>query len=234
MGFGSVNVGYSPEGNVPGGVVVLGSDGKIPDALIPDGYATLGSDGKLAESQRWEIDAYTKEETDQKIEDAAGQAGPGIPAGNIGWFAGATPPDGWMVCNGAAVSRATYAALFAVLGTTYGEGDGETTFVLPDLRDRVAWGGTAVGTYKHAGLPAITGSFWAGTYKSSTGLFPDKFSPSGVFSIGEKVDWQYDIGEGEGSTSMCPIEFKLETPSPYGESTTVQPPALVLLPCIKY
>ena len=57
MGFGSVNVGFSPEENVPGGVVVLGSDGKIPGALIPDGYATLGSDGKhqffrtLAEQQ---------------------------------------------------------------------------------------------------------------------------------------------------------------------------------------
>ena len=51
MGFGSVNVGFSPEENVPGGVVVLGSDGKIPGALIPDGYATLGSDGKLAESR---------------------------------------------------------------------------------------------------------------------------------------------------------------------------------------
>ena len=140
MGFGSVNVGFSPEENVPGGVVVLGSDGKIPGALIPDGYATLGGDGKLAESQRWEIDAYTKEETDQKIEDAAGQAGSGIPAGNIGWFAGATPPDGWMVCNGAAVSRTSYAALFGAIGTTFGEGDGETTFALPDLHAKIIEG----------------------------------------------------------------------------------------------
>ena len=140
MGFGSVNVGFSPEENVPGGVVVLGSDGKIPGALIPDGYATLGSDGKLAEAQRWEIDAYTKEETDQKIAAAAGQSGAGVPTGNIGWFAGATPPDGWMVCNGAAVSRSAYAALFAVLGTTFGEGDGETTFALPDLHAKIIEG----------------------------------------------------------------------------------------------
>lgn len=46
----------------------------------------------------------------------------------------ATVPAGWLECNGAAVSRTTYAALFAVLGTTYGVGDGSTTFALPDLR----------------------------------------------------------------------------------------------------
>lgn len=140
MGFGSVNVGYSPEENVPGGVVVLGSDGKIPGALIPDGYATLGSDGKLAEAQRWEIDAYTKEETDQKIAAAAGQSGAGVPAGSVIWFAGETPPEGYLICNGAVVERSTYAALFAVLGTTFGEGDGETTFALPDLHAKIIEG----------------------------------------------------------------------------------------------
>lgn len=221
MGFGSVNVGFSPEENVPGGVVVLGSDGKIPGALIPDGYATLGSDGKLAEAQRWEIDAYTKEETDQKIEQAAGQAGSGVPTGNIGWFAGATPPDGWMVCNGAAVSRSAYAALFAVLGTTYGAGDGETTYALPDLRDRVAWGGTAVGTVKAAGLPDITGRF-GGLNDSLSGAFTYGAS-NGYFC--KDSNW--------GSFAF--IDFKASKSNGiYGSSSTVQPPALTLLPCIKY
>ena len=55
-------------------------------------------------------------------------------------FAGATAPDGWMLCYGQAVSRATYATLFAVIGTTFGVGDGSTTFNLPDLRGRVAAG----------------------------------------------------------------------------------------------
>lgn len=49
------------------------------------------------------------------------------------WFT-TTPPDGALLCNGAAVSRTTYAALFAVIGTTWGAGDGATTFNLPDLR----------------------------------------------------------------------------------------------------
>lgn len=66
---------------------------------------------------------------------AASDAAAGlIPVGAVQAFAGATAPSGWLECNGAAVSRTTYAALFAVLGTTYGAGNGSTTFNLPDLR----------------------------------------------------------------------------------------------------
>ena len=56
------------------------------------------------------------------------------PAGAVLHFAMAVAPSGWKVCNGAAVSRVTYAALFSALGTLYGAGDGSTTFNLPDLR----------------------------------------------------------------------------------------------------
>lgn len=49
-------------------------------------------------------------------------------------FAMVTAPTGWLACDGAAVSRTTYAALFTAIGTTYGAGDGSTTFNLPDLR----------------------------------------------------------------------------------------------------
>lgn len=56
------------------------------------------------------------------------------PAGTIAWFGAATPPEGYLACNGAAVSRTTYAALFAAIGTTFGAGNGTTTFNLPDLR----------------------------------------------------------------------------------------------------
>lgn len=54
--------------------------------------------------------------------------------GQIGYFAMSTAPDGWLKANGQAVSRTTYSALFTVLGTTYGNGDGSTTFNVPDLR----------------------------------------------------------------------------------------------------
>lgn len=54
--------------------------------------------------------------------------------GTVAHFGASTAPAGWLKCNGAAVSRAAYAALFAAIGTTYGVGDGATTFGLPDLR----------------------------------------------------------------------------------------------------
>ena len=63
-----------------------------------------------------------------------------MPAGSVTAFAGSSAPTGWLLCAGQAVSRTTYAALFAVIGTTYGSGNGSTTFNLPDLRGRVPVG----------------------------------------------------------------------------------------------
>jgi len=57
-----------------------------------------------------------------------------IPTGTVQAFAGSTAPIGYLLCNGAAVSRTTYSKLFSVIGTTYGAGNGTTTFNVPDLR----------------------------------------------------------------------------------------------------
>lgn len=62
------------------------------------------------------------------------------PAGIVMPFAGSTAPEGYLLCNGSAVSRTDYATLFGVIGTTYGAGDGSTTFNLPDLSGRVVIG----------------------------------------------------------------------------------------------
>jgi microcystin-dependent protein len=61
-------------------------------------------------------------------------SGGGSVTGTVIWSSASTAPIGYVVCNGAAVSRTTYSNLFAVIGTTYGNGDGSTTFNLPDLR----------------------------------------------------------------------------------------------------
>ena len=58
------------------------------------------------------------------------------PIGEVIMYAGSTAPYGYLVCNGAAVSRSTYATLFALCGTSFGQGNGTTTFNLPDLRGR--------------------------------------------------------------------------------------------------
>jgi microcystin-dependent protein len=71
---------------------------------------------------------------------ATGATGTGITAGIIEMFAGATAPSGWLLCDGAAVSRTTYSDLFAITSTTYGVGDGSTTFNLPNLNGRVPVG----------------------------------------------------------------------------------------------
>jgi microcystin-dependent protein len=62
----------------------------------------------------------------------------GIPTGTIVPWSTGSVPSGFLECNGAAVSRSTYAALFAIVSTTYGSGDGASTFNLPDLQDNVA------------------------------------------------------------------------------------------------
>jgi microcystin-dependent protein len=62
------------------------------------------------------------------------------PPGVVLPYAGSTAPTAWLLCDGSAVSRTTYADLYAAIGTTYGTGDGSTTFNLPDLRGRAAAG----------------------------------------------------------------------------------------------
>lgn len=69
-----------------------------------------------------------------------------LPAGVVLPYAGGAAPSGFLVCNGSAVSRTTYAALYAAIGNAYGAGDGTTTFNLPDMRQRFLMGVAASGT----------------------------------------------------------------------------------------
>ena len=89
-----------------------------------------------------------------------------IPTGMIAPFAMSSPPTGWLECNGATISRSTYATLFAAIGTTYGAGDGSSTFVLPDLRATFIRGfdnsrgidtGRTFGSFQDQGIPAMKG-----------------------------------------------------------------------------
>ncbi len=95
------------------------------------------------------------------VEDGASVTGlsglSGLPAGMVAPFAGAAAPAGWLLCHGQAVSRADYAALFAAIGTVYGEGDRRTTFNLPDLRGRTVAGKDDMGGTAAARLTDQTG-----------------------------------------------------------------------------
>jgi len=87
----------------------------------------------------------------------------GTPVGSVMDYAGANAPSGWMLCFGQAISRTAYAALFAAIGTTYGAGDGSTTFNLPDLRGRVSagrdnMGGSAAGRLNASVAGSVLGA----------------------------------------------------------------------------
>lgn len=64
----------------------------------------------------------------------------GVPSGTIMAFAGTTAPSGWLLCDGSAVSRSSYSNLFTTISTSFGTGDGSTTFNIPDLRGRTIFG----------------------------------------------------------------------------------------------
>lgn len=108
----------------PAGTKILGTQnepaGSVPFPLVRDQNLADVPDKAAA---RGNLDVYNKAESD-----ASGQPG------DIKYTASSTAPTGWLKANGAAVSRTAYAALFAAIGTTFGAGDGFTTFNLPDLR----------------------------------------------------------------------------------------------------
>jgi microcystin-dependent protein len=79
-----------------------------------------------------------------------------IPTGVISMWGTATAPTGYLLCAGAAVSRSTYAALFAVIGTTFGVGDGSTTFNVPNYTNRFPYGTTLASTGGSADAVVVT------------------------------------------------------------------------------
>ena len=90
----------------------------------------------------------------------------GIPTATIVPWSSASVPTGFLECNGQAVSRSTYAALFAIVGTTYGAGDGSSTFLVPDLQDNVAVGkspGKALASSGGANTVTSTGNVGGST-----------------------------------------------------------------------
>lgn len=146
----------------------------------------------------------------------------GAPVGSLMPYAGTTPPDGWLICDGSEISRTSYSRLFAVIGTTYGAGDGNSSFNLPDFRERTFWGGSSSGTVKNAGVPNITGSF-GGFNKELSGAY---YSNNETMGMG----WN-------GTDYQVPRKVYFDASrsnSIYGNSTTVQPPAIQTIVCIKF
>ncbi|MCI7235427.1 MAG: phage tail protein [Veillonellaceae bacterium] len=152
-----------------------------------------------------------------------------VPAGIMQMFAGNTIPAGWLLCDGSAVSRADYAKLFSAIGTTWGAGDGSTTFNLPNSIGRFAEGAATSGSYKSAGLPNITGHTVIGTH--------DDWGQSGAFRLVFPGTITGVYAPTTLSLKMidCRLDFNAsESNSIYGASTTVQPPSFTTRYIIKY
>lgn len=157
------------------------------------------------------------------------------PPGMFGLFHATDVPEGWLLCNGATVSRTTYSRLFAKIGTKYGAGDGSTTFGLPNLDGRVLQGTTNtgnVGNYLEAQLPNISGGF---ADRRSDALWPTEgknpFWSSGRVSSEDRVLWSMD-GHRVGDYNV--ITFDASRSSSIYNGDAMQSKALTALPCIRY
>ena len=141
--------------------------------------------------------------------------------GQVAFFAMATAPAGFLACSGQAISRTTYADLFAALGTLYGAGDGSTTFNLPDLR-----GEFIRGLDNGRGVDAARG---LGTTQAAQNA-----SHTHAFATG----W----GDGNGfAVSNGVIARSVDTTNRFGNYTTTsdggteaRPRNVALLACIKF
>jgi microcystin-dependent protein len=130
----------------------------------------------------------------------------GTATGTILPWSTVTPPSGFLECDGTAVSRSTYAALFAVVGTTYGIGDGSTTFNVPNLADNVAVGKSnnkALGTTGGANTVTPTGNV-AGSTANATLTTAQLASHSHTFQTnsGGSQNVTYQNSGQSGSTNQ--------------------------------
>ncbi len=151
----------------------------------------------------------------------------GLPTGTIITWGATVPPDGYLICNGAAISRTTYARLFNVIGTTWGAGDGNTTFNVPNFNNKSVWQDTTntVGTSIAGALPNITGL--VGRFNELGGS-----NASGCF---ERIP--YGSGGGyHALTASNDIDFNASRSSSIYQDgqTQVVPAANIVLFCIRY
>lgn len=108
----------------------------LTGSLPRNGSAPMQADLAMAGYKITGLDDGTADDDAATV----GQVNGVVPIGVVVDFAGTVAPTGWLMCYGQAISRSTYDDLFSVIGTTFGVGDGSTTFNLPDLRGRVTAG----------------------------------------------------------------------------------------------
>jgi microcystin-dependent protein len=143
-------------------------------------------------SGNWIVLAYQR---------ATGEAVVPMPPGATIPYAGTSEPSGWLFCYGQAVSRTTYAALFAAIGTTYGTGDGSTTFNLPDLRGRVVAGQDDMGGTSANRLTDQTGGVNGDTLGAAGGAETHTLTTAQMPSHSHTVNANSALSTSSGSAN---------------------------------
>ena len=144
-------------------------------------------------------------------------------------------PSRTLICDGSEISRDTYSELFTAIGTIYGEGDGTTTFNIPDLRDKwIKYYGVEnnIGEILEEGLPNITGSLSNTACVRSN---KNSVSQSGALTCTITTTSSNIDGARYSWGNLSSISFTASrSNSIYGASSHVTPNSIVLLPCIIY
>jgi len=133
----------------------------------------------------------------------------GIPTATIVPWSDSSEPSGFLECNGAAVSRTTYADLFAIIGTTYGAGNGSTTFDLPDLQDNVAVG--------KSGTKNLASTGGANTV-SSTGNVGGS-TANATLSVAQLASHDHGMNVGGRAMAQNQLDQELSGQAPEGKVT---------------
>ena len=163
-------------------------------------------------------------------------------AGMVMWFSGnlSKVPDGWLVCNGQAVSRTTYSALYNVIGTKYGTGNGSTTFNVPNLSDgngrfiRAGFTDSTIGTKQDDAIRNITGenpnAIFMSNARSATGsgaislgTMPESYLRNGDTHGGKPLTFN----SNNGTTSTNPM-------AGHANGSDIHPYDIYFLPIIAY
>lgn len=148
-----------------------------------------------------------------------------VPTGAVQAFAMNSNPSGWLKCDGSAVSRSAYSALFTAIGVTYGAGDGSTTFNLPDLRGYFVRGYDA-GRGIDGDSNRVFGSAQGDDFLSHDHVIDRPLGSYGKQSSGwgPVYDWHFD--------NDLPYNYSVSVHKNGGAET--RPKNIALLYCIKY
>jgi len=141
--FFSSQTGSAGNFNINGNLVVAGTTA-LASTLAVTGASTFTGSAAFSGTPTAPTAAQGTNST--QIATTAFVQANSVPTGVINMWGTGTAPTGWLLCTGTAVSRTTYSALFAVVGTTFGVGDGSTTFNLPNYTNRMPYGTTLAAT----------------------------------------------------------------------------------------